>query len=182
MKPKKSTKAAGIPSLANPEIEQIEQLIRFMAEHNLEEFEYSRGDVRIRLKKPSVGVVLTSSRAAAAPEIIVAGGGTGAAHGGPPSPSGAAAAAEARAAEDLHLVKSPIVGTYYESPSPGTEAFVKVGQFVESGQTLCIVEAMKLMNEIESDASGEVMRIFVENGQPVEYGQPLFGIRPSRKK
>jgi len=96
--------------------------------------------------------------------------------------SGASAATEARATDDLHLVKSPIVGTYYESPSPGSEAFVKVGQFVESGQTLCIVEAMKLMNEIESDASGEVMRIFVENGQPVEYGQPLFGIRPSRKK
>ncbi len=80
------------------------------------------------------------------------------------------------------MVKSPIVGTYYESPSPGTEAFVKVGSHVESGKILCIVEAMKLMNEIESDVTGEVVRIFVENGQPVEYGQPLFGIRPSRKK
>jgi acetyl-CoA carboxylase biotin carboxyl carrier protein len=89
---------------------------------------------------------------------------------------------EARSTEDLHLVKSPIVGTFYESPSPGTEAFVKVGTYVETGKILCIVEAMKLMNEIESDVSGEVMRIFVENGQPVEYGQPLFGIRPSRKK
>ena len=84
--------------------------------------------------------------------------------------------------EDLHLVKSPIVGTYYEAPSPGAEAFVKIGAHVESGQTLCIVEAMKLMNEIESDESGELIRIFVENGQPVEYGQPLFGIRPSRKR
>ena len=82
----------------------------------------------------------------------------------------------------MHLVKSPIVGTYYGSPSPGAEAFVKVGGYVETGQTLCIVEAMKLMNEIESDISGEVLRIFVENGQPVEYGQPLFGIHPSRKK
>src|ERR1700676_5819456 len=98
MKPKKSTKAAGIPSLANPEIEQIEQLIRFMAEHNLEEFEYSRGDVRIRLKKPSVGVVLASSRAAAAPEIIVAGGGTGAAHGGGPPPLRGPAGGRARGA------------------------------------------------------------------------------------
>ena len=79
-------------------------------------------------------------------------------------------------------MKSPIVGTYYESPSPGAEPFLKVGDYVETGQTLCIVEAMKLMNEIESDASGEIIRIFVENGQPVEYGQPLFGIRPSRKK
>jgi acetyl-CoA carboxylase biotin carboxyl carrier protein len=82
----------------------------------------------------------------------------------------------------MHLVKSPIVGTYYGSPSPGAEPFVKIGGYVETGQTLCIVEAMKLMNEIESDISGEVLRIFVENGQPVEYGQPLFGIRPSRKK
>jgi acetyl-CoA carboxylase biotin carboxyl carrier protein len=80
------------------------------------------------------------------------------------------------------LVKSPIVGTFYGSPSPGAEAFVKVGAFVETGQSLCIVEAMKLMNEIESDETGEIVRIFVENGQPVEYGQPLFGIRPSRKK
>ena len=84
--------------------------------------------------------------------------------------------------DDLHLVKSPIVGTFYGSPSPGAEPFVKIGGYVEAGQTLCIVEAMKLMNEIESDSSGEVLRIFVENGQPVEYGQPLFGIRPSRKK
>lgn len=118
-------------------------------------------------------------RAVGIPEIIVPG----------PSERPAAAAqsapavpAEPRASEDLHLVKSPIVGTYYESPSPGAEAFVKVGAHVDSGQTLCIVEAMKLMNEIESDESGELIRIFVENGQPVEYGQPLFGIRPSRKR
>jgi acetyl-CoA carboxylase biotin carboxyl carrier protein len=175
MKSKKPGKTNTAQSFDTPEIEQIAQLIRFMSEHNLEEFEYSRGDVKIRLKKPSVGVVMSAPRAIGAPEIIVA---------APTSATGASAAAspEARASEDLHIVKSPIVGTYYESPSPGAEAFVKVGQSVENGQTLCIVEAMKLMNEIESDASGEVMRIFVENGQPVEYGQPLFGIRPSRKK
>jgi acetyl-CoA carboxylase biotin carboxyl carrier protein len=80
------------------------------------------------------------------------------------------------------LVKSPIVGTFYEAPSPGAEPFVEVGDQVEVGQTLCIVEAMKLMNEIESDVSGEVMRILAENGQPVEYGQPLFAVRPGRKK
>ena len=97
---------------------------------------------------------------------------------------GAASAAESdlRGGEDLFLVKSPIVGTFYGSPSPGSEPFVKVGSYVDAGQTLCIVEAMKLMNEIESEISGEVLRIFVENGQPVEYGQPLFGIRPSRKR
>jgi len=146
-----------------------------MTEHNLEEFEYSRGDLKIRLKKPSANAVF--SRQMAAPEIIIAG-----AAQTQTAPAAPAAAQEARSTEDLHLVKSPIVGTYYESPSPGSEAFVKVGGYVETGQTLCIVEAMKLMNEIESDMSGEVLRIFAENGQPVEYGQPLFGIRPSRKK
>jgi len=180
MKRKKSSKSSGSPSFANPEIEQIEQLLRFMGEHNLEEFEYSRGDLRIRFRKPSAGVVTTAVRHVAQPEIIV----HGAAEPAPAaSPAGhAPAVPEARPTEDLHLVKSPIVGTFYGSPSPGSDAFVKVGAHVESGQTLCIVEAMKLMNEIESDASGEVIRIFVENGQPVEYGQPLFGIRPSRKK
>jgi acetyl-CoA carboxylase biotin carboxyl carrier protein len=166
------------PSFANPEIEQIEQLLRFMSEHNLEEFEYSRGDLRIRLRKPSVSAAMTAPRVLAAPEIIV----PGSLAAPQQVPAGAGAPAEARSTEDLHLIKSPIVGTFYESPSPGSEAFVKVGAYVEAGQTLCIVEAMKLMNEIESDASGEIVRIFVENGQPVEYGQPLFGIRPSRKK
>lgn len=192
MKQKKPSKAKGSPSFANPEIEQIEQLLHFMTEHNLEEFEYSRGDLRIRLRKPAPAGFGAVQRYGT-PEIIVAGevrggaglgGGEGQAGqaGGGHSGGQGAAAAEARAHEDLHLVKSPIVGTYYESPSPGTEAFVKVGSMVETGQTLCIVEAMKLMNEIESDATGEVVRIFVENGQPVEYGQPLFGVRPSRKR
>ncbi len=174
MKRKKPSKSS--PSFANPEIQQIEQLLQFMTEHNLEEFEYSRGDLRIRLRKPSAGVVVSAPRMSA-PEIIVPGSVEA-----PHASSGGAPAPEGRPTEDLHLVKSPIVGTYYESPSPGTEAFVKVGTYVETGKILCIVEAMKLMNEIESDVSGEVIRIFVENGQPVEYGQPLFGIRPSRKK
>ena len=140
-----------------------------MSEHNLEEFEYSRGDLRIRLKKPSAGAPIYT-RSMGVPEIIV----PGAMERQTPASQNAASAPEPRATEDLHLVKSPIVGTYYEAPSPGAEAFVKVGVHVESGQTLCIVEAMKLMNEIESDESGELIRIFVENGQPVEYGQPLF--------
>jgi acetyl-CoA carboxylase biotin carboxyl carrier protein len=177
MKHKKSPKSTASPTFANSEIQHIEQLLRFMSEHNLEEFEYSNGDLKIRLKKPSVG---GAPRSMAAPEIIIASGmapqaGSAAAPASTPVP-------EARSTDDLHLVKSPIVGTYYEAPSPGAEAFLKVGAYVETGQTLCIVEAMKLMNEIESDISGEVLRIFVENGQPVEYGQPLFGIRPSRKK
>ncbi|MGA2098146.1 MAG: acetyl-CoA carboxylase biotin carboxyl carrier protein [Candidatus Acidiferrum sp.] len=178
MKRKQPSKAAESSSIASPEVQQIEQLLRFMSEHNLEEFEYSRGDLRIRLKKPSASAPVYA-RPQAAPEIIVPGA-------APERPATASQPAlsvpEPRATEDLHVVKSPIVGTYYEAPSPGAEAFVKIGAHVESGQTLCIVEAMKLMNEIESDESGELIRIFVENGQPVEYGQPLFGIRPSRKR
>jgi acetyl-CoA carboxylase biotin carboxyl carrier protein len=87
------------------------------------------------------------------------------------------AAAEEEAA--LHIVKSPIVGTFYESPSPGSSAFVTNGDRIEKGQVICIVEAMKLMNEIESDATGEIVKRLVNNGQPVEYGQPLFAIRIS---
>jgi len=153
-----------------------------MNEHNLEEFEYTRGDFRLRLKKPSVGTAL-AQRPVHLPEIIVPGsplasaGASGGGEAGTTEPG-----FEVRGSEDLHLVKSPIVGTFYASPSPGAGPFVKIGAYVEAGQTLCIVEAMKLMNEIESDLSGEVLRIFAENGQPVEYGQPLFGIRPSRKK
>jgi acetyl-CoA carboxylase biotin carboxyl carrier protein len=179
MKRKKTAKASASPSFANPEIERIEQLLRFMTEHNLEEFEYSRGDLRIRLKKPGTSVLVASTPRPAA-EIIVPSAPN------PPEPRSAKAeepaSADIRGGEDLHLITSPIVGTFYGAPSPGAEAFVKVGSHVDKGQTLCIVEAMKLMNEIESEISGEVLRIFAENGQPVEYGQPLFGIRPSRKR
>jgi acetyl-CoA carboxylase biotin carboxyl carrier protein len=94
-------------------------------------------------------------------------------------PASPGVVAEAAApAENLHEVKSPIVGTFYESPAPGAPAFVQVGDQVEAGQVLCIVEAMKLMNEIESDVAGEVVRRIANSGQPVEYGQPLFEIRP----
>jgi len=185
MKRKKPSKTTESRSFANPEIGHIEQLLRFMSEHNLEEFEYSRGDLRIRLKKPGVAPVVTVPRPAA--EIIVPGAVPAAnpvpaVSGAASENSSAVTEADLRGGEDLFLVKSPIVGTFYGSPSPGAEPFVKVGSYVESGQTLCIVEAMKLMNEIEAETSGEVLRIFAENGQPVEYGQPLFGIRPSRKR
>src|SRR5260370_13464061 len=163
MKRKTGVKSSGGGSSAGLDIDQIQQLLKTMAEHNLEEFEYSRGDVRIRVKKPSAGTVLTAARSSAFPEIIVAGSSSSSA-GSAAAPS----APEPRSTEDLHLVKSPIVGTFYGSPSPGAEPFVKVGAYVEDGETLCIVEAMKLMNEIESDSSGELLRIFVENGQPVE--------------
>ena len=162
---------------------EVERLLGFMDKHGLEEFEYERDGLRIRLKKPS-----THShggfRAFSAPEIHVAGSGPTqqtAPAGTAPAPT-REAVADAGRSEDLHVVKSPIVGTYYASASPGSEPFVTVGAHVESGQVLCIIEAMKLMNEIESDVAGEVVRIFVENGQPVEYGEPLFGIHPHRKQ
>jgi acetyl-CoA carboxylase biotin carboxyl carrier protein len=80
----------------------------------------------------------------------------------------------------LHMVKSPIVGTFYEAPAPGAPPFVRPGDSVQAGQVLCIIEAMKLMNEIESDASGEIVKVLASNGQPVEYGQPLFAVRPRK--
>src|SRR5205085_12304211 len=90
---------------------------------------------------------------------------------------GAQASTAASADQDLHLITSPIVGTFYRSPSPAAEPFVKIGSNVEPESVVCIIEAMKLMNEIQAEATGEVAKIYVENGQPVEYGQPLFGIK-----
>jgi acetyl-CoA carboxylase biotin carboxyl carrier protein len=97
-----------------------------------------------------------------------------------PPPASASVPPAAAAEEELHTVKSPIVGTFYEAPGPGALPFVKPGDQVAAGQVLCIIEAMKLMNEIEADASGEIVKVLVNNGQPVEYGQPLFAIRPRK--
>ncbi len=163
-------------------LDQLERLLAFMAQHGLEEFEYSRGDLHIRLRKPMANSNPRPPASLAAPEIVVAAAGPSATAEDAATASPRESAAETARAEDLHIVKSPIVGTFYEAPNPGVEPFVKLGDHVEPGQVLCIIEAMKLMNEIESDVGGEVMRIFVENGQPVEYGEPLFAIRPTRKK
>lgn len=160
----------------------VEQVLEFMTQNGIEEFEYSNGNFHIRLKKPSAHTAFVP-RPLGLPEILIPG----------PSPAPAAGSAvdaatlreEEEAAgrgEDLHIVKSPIVGTFYGAPSPGAEAFVKVGDRVETGQVLCIIEAMKLMNEIESDAAGEIIRVYVENGQPVEYGESLFALRTTRRK
>ena len=157
-----------------------------MSEHGLEEFEYAHGDLRIRLKKATASASATPSRALpsasqtsvpstpAHPESMRA----------EPEPAVAEQAALPAAvrADDLHVIKSPIVGTFYASPNPESGPFVKVGDVVQAGQTVCIIEAMKLMNEIEADISGEVARIMVENGQPVEYGEPLFALRPTGNK
>jgi acetyl-CoA carboxylase biotin carboxyl carrier protein len=165
---------------------EVERLLEFMQKHGLEEFEYKRKGLRIWLKKPSAHPTLAYAPLAP-PEIVVAA--PSSATQAPPAKSERASAVSReggteapRSDENVHVVKSPIVGTFYAAAGPGSDPFVAVGTKVESGQALCIIEAMKLMNEIESDVAGEVVRIFVENGQPVEYGEPLFGIRQNRKK
>jgi acetyl-CoA carboxylase biotin carboxyl carrier protein len=166
------------------DLREVEQLLAFMEKHGLEEFEYERDGVRVRLKKSSVHSQV-AVRAFASPEIHAAAGSSHtSAHGTPAAAQGSshAPAAGGAAAEDLHVIKSPIVGTFYSSASPGADPFVIAGAQVTSGQVLCIIEAMKLMNEIESDVAGEIVKVFAENGQPVEYGEPLFGIRERGKK
>jgi acetyl-CoA carboxylase biotin carboxyl carrier protein len=168
----------------NPdEIQELKELIEFLKENKIGEFDLERGDLKVRIKfaseTPAAPDLSALSRLlASAPQAPPA-----AAHVAAPSaaapPAPGAAAAEPSEEAGLHIVKSPIVGTFYESPSPGSAAFVKPGDQVEAGQVICIIEAMKLMNEIESDAGGEIVKRFVTNGQPVEYGQSLFAIRPS---
>ena len=161
---------------------ELKELIDFLVERDISEFELERGDVKVRVKRgldAHTAVVIPQSHPAVAGPTVVpphtqaAATPAPAASAAPPTPAPAAE-------EDLHTVKSPIVGTFYESPAPGAPPFVKPGDVVRAGQVLCIIEAMKLMNEIESDVSGEVVRRLVPNGQPVEYGQPLFAIRPAK--
>ncbi len=164
------------------DIDDLRQLIDFLKAHGVAEFDLDRGDLKIRLKfhehtaAPAnlndLARLLAAAPAAAHPVAVP----PPAAH----STAGHAPAAATPSADPdagLHIVKSPIVGTFYSSPSPGASAFVSPGDRVEKGQVICIVEAMKLMNEIEADASGEIVKCMVTNGQPVEFGQPLFAIR-----
>jgi acetyl-CoA carboxylase biotin carboxyl carrier protein len=167
---------------------QLERLLSFMSEHGLEEFEYAHGDLRIRLKKAITPPSASPNRALpASSEIVVPGtsapappAGVEAAPAVAPEPS--APTQPASPADGLHIIKSPIVGTFYAGPNPEAGPFVKVGDLVAAGQTVCIIEAMKLMNEIEAEISGEVAQVLVENGHPVEYGEPLFALRPTGKK
>jgi acetyl-CoA carboxylase biotin carboxyl carrier protein len=163
---------------------ELKELIEFLIEKDIAEFELERGDVKVRIKRggadsPAGGepryfaVPPALSAPAATPPAVPA------AHSAPASPTAAPPAATAESEEEagLHIIRSPIVGTFYEAASPGAPPFVKVGDKVTLGQVLCIIEAMKLMNEIESDYAGELVKTFVTNAQPVEYGQPLFTIR-----
>jgi acetyl-CoA carboxylase biotin carboxyl carrier protein len=163
-------------------IDEIKELIQLIVETGVAEIELQRGENRVRIRRtfgtttdvvvpevhatsssPSEVGHLAASHSALTPQ-------TTAQHSG----AGAAVAA----APDTILVKSPIVGTYYDAPSPGTAPFVKVGDTVEPGQVLCIIESMKLMNEIEAEVAGTIMSKLTENGRPVEYGEALFGVRP----
>jgi acetyl-CoA carboxylase biotin carboxyl carrier protein len=160
-------------------LEELRELVEFLKANGIAEFDMEQDDLKVRIKfagEPAAAAGggfdlaqlsrLMASAPAAAPVAAASAG------------VSAAAALANELEEKLHEVKSPIVGTFYESPSPGAPPFVKVGDQVEVGQVLCIVEAMKLMNEIESDVAGEVVKRIASSGQPVEYGQALFAIRP----
>jgi acetyl-CoA carboxylase biotin carboxyl carrier protein len=159
---------------------ELKELIDFLIERDISEFELERGDVKVRIKRgaePQIHATTAHAPVFVTPAVPAA--------AAPPAPASAAAPtappaapAAAVAEEQLHIVNSPIVGTFYEAPAPGSPPFIKPGDVVQAGQVLCIIEAMKLMNEIESDVSGEVVKRLVANNQPVEYGQPLFAIRP----
>jgi acetyl-CoA carboxylase biotin carboxyl carrier protein len=160
---------------------ELKELIEFLIEKDIAEFELERGDVKVRIKRGGESSAHAHGEARffavpAAPAPV-------AELGGAPVGISAAAAPPAKEAvpeEVLQMVKSPIVGTFYEAPSPGAPPFVKAGDMVEVGQVLCIVEAMKLLNEIESDVAGEIVKKLASNGQPIEYGQELFAIRPKK--
>ena len=153
------------------DLRKLKKLIDLVEESGISELEITEGEEKVKIVKVGAGAPATAQVGTAyavglpivAPAV-------------PPSAPGAAPAASAEPQQEGHVLKSPMVGTFYRSPSPDAKAFVEVGQTVKEGQTICIIEAMKLMNEIEADASGVVKAILVENGQPVEYGQQLFVI------
>jgi acetyl-CoA carboxylase biotin carboxyl carrier protein len=160
---------------------ELKELIEFLIEKDIAEFELERGDVKIKIKRaaepPPMALPDTryiTVQPAPAPISTPAPGRVDLAANAS-QPSG-----EPEPEAGLHIVKSPIVGTFYESPSPGSPPFAKVGDTLEVGQVLCIVEAMKLMNEIECDVAGELVKMLVANGQPIEYGQELFVVRPAK--
>ncbi len=144
---------------------EIQALLELVDQFDIEEFEMERSGVRIRIRKGSSGSHVQKKTAVEPSEEASL-----------PSPEKEPEPI-ADQSEDLHVFRAPIVGTFYNSPKPDAEPFLHIGDSVESGSILCIIEAMKIFNQIESDAAGEIIRILVENGQPVEYGEPLFEIR-----
>jgi len=169
-------------------LKEIEQLIDLLIERQVTEFEMEQNGARIRVKR---GSSLASNaaagegyaaEAAAAPLTPLPAASSASAREPLPAVEPHSGETPAESVEDLYVMKSPIVGTFYAAPSPNAPPFVKVGDSVQLGQILCIIEAMKLMNELEAEVAGEIARIYVESGQPVEYGQSLFAIKPSRAR
>lgn len=164
-------------------IDEIKQLIQVVNESGIAELEVFRGDNRVRIRRSNVAttqeIVLPPQATMVAPSPIAAPPVLPVAAVSAAPPAGALQPAEPVADERTVFVKSPIVGTFYESGSPGSPPFVKVGDRVSAGQVLCIIESMKLMNEIESDVSGTIISKLIENGRPVEYGEALFAIQPA---
>src|SRR5437879_6848327 len=151
-------------------LDEIRELIQLVSETGVAELEVQRGENRVRIRRSFATEVNAIAVPDQQPAVKT--------HAAPAAATVKPAPEPAPTEKELITVKSPIVGTFYESPSPGSPPFVKPGDAVEVGQVLCIVEAMKLMNEIESDVAGEVVKKLVANGQPIEYGQELFVIRP----
>jgi acetyl-CoA carboxylase biotin carboxyl carrier protein len=159
------------------DLDDIKQILDLVREHDLAEFELERDGLKVRIRKAGREVTLVPQLAP--PQVMAA-----AALPEPPSPVAqvpAATVTPGPGAEpdsvDLGVIKSPIVGTFYRSAEPGAPSFVEIGDTVKKGQVLCIIEAMKLMNEIESDCDGEIVKIYVENGKPVQYGDRLFAVK-----
>jgi acetyl-CoA carboxylase biotin carboxyl carrier protein len=164
------------------DLDQIKQILDLVREHELSEFEIEHDGLRLKVRKDANGSHVVSLPAPAAPLVLPPSASAPAASAMPPAslPPPAASAVEAPDAEielELAVVKSPIVGTFYRSSEPGAAAFVDVGSTVKKGDVLCIIEAMKLMNEIDSEYDGEIVNVYVENGQAVQYGERLFAIR-----
>ena len=155
------------------ELKELRELVEFLKASEIAEFAYSKGDVTLEMKFAGAAAPTGAGMDMAQIARMMASQPAAAPQAQPAPVESAPAAVEVK----NHIVKSPIVGTFYESPAPGSPPFVKVGDMVEVGQVLCIVEAMKLMNEIESDAAGEIVERIAVAGQPVEYGQSLFEIR-----
>jgi acetyl-CoA carboxylase biotin carboxyl carrier protein len=161
---------------ASVNMDELRELITLMRDNGVAELELEREDFRVRLRRESTAVEPAQVAVTPAPAPAPAPPRPEPQASGPSHP-GTQATTAASQDQDLHIIPSPIVGTFYRSPSPSAEAFVKIGSNVEPDTVVCIIEAMKLMNEIQAEAVGEVVKIYVENGQPVEYGQPLFGIK-----
>ena len=162
---------------ASVNLDELRELIALLRDNGLAELELEREDFRVRLRREgtnSQAPNVVTDRPAIPVIDPVPRPPDGSA---PPAPAPEAKKADEAQNQDLHIIASPIVGTFYRSPSPSADPFVKIGSSVEIDTVVCIIEAMKLMNEIQAEAAGEVVKVYVENGQPVEYGQPLFGIR-----